>query len=141
MKSGLKAVVDTNVVISAVIGKSATFVKIYNAFVDNLFTPILSPSLQEEIFNVVKKPRIKKYFRAEEIKRFQELIKVDALLVVPAKKISICRDTKDNMLLEAAAEAKADFIVTGDEDLLTLKSCSGIPIVSPGQFAGILNRL
>lgn len=137
----LKVVIDTNVIVSAVIGKSATLVKIYNAFVNNLFTPILSPVLQEEILNVVRKPRIKRYFRAKEIKRFKELIKIDAILVIPTKKISLCRDKEDNILLETALEAKADFIVTGDQDLLILKSCLGIPIINPRQFSDILNKI
>lgn len=141
MTKELKVVIDTNVIISAVIGKSATLVKIYNSFVNNLFTPILSPSLQEEILNVVKKPHLRRYFRAREIKRFKELIKVDTILVIPTKKILICRDAKDNILLETSLEAKADFIVTGDKDLLVLKSFFGIPIIEPHKFSNLLNKI
>lgn len=141
MKKELKAVIDTNVIVSAVIGKSTTFSRIYNAFVNNLFTPVLSPPLQEEILSVIRKPRIRKYFRAEEIRRFKELIKVDTILVTPAKKVSLCRDAKDNIILEAALEAKADFIVTGDNDLLALKPLFDIPIINPRQFSDILNKM
>ena len=130
----LKAVIDTNVIISAVIGKSATSVKIYNAFAESRFTPVLSPPLQEEIFNAVRKPRLRKYFKAREMKRFKELLKIDTILVTPAKKVYLCRDPKDNFILEIALEAKADFIVSGDDDLLVLKFFRGIPIISPKEF-------
>lgn len=65
MRKELRAVIDTNIIISAAIGKSATFLAIYNAFVDGSFTPILSPLLQEEILNTIKKPRLRRYFRLE----------------------------------------------------------------------------
>ena len=43
-----------------------------------------------------------------------------AMTVYPNQKVNICRDKKDNFLLEAALEGKADYLVTGDEDLLIL---------------------
>lgn len=141
MGKEVRAVIDTNIIISAAIGKSVTFLAIYNAFVDGSFTPILSPVLQKEILNSIKKPRLRRYFRTEEMKRFKELIKSDAILVIPTKKLALCRDPKDNILLETALEAKADFIVTSDKDLLVLKSCAGIPIVTARQFLKMLNKL
>ncbi len=141
MKKELKAVIDTNVIISAVIGISPTSLNIYKAFIHNRFTPILSPSLHEEIINVVSRPRIRKYFRAKETKRFQELIKTDTILVIPTKKITICRDINDNILLETAMEGQANFIVSNDKDLLVLKSFSDIPIITPDQFLKLLNQL
>jgi len=140
MKRELKAVIDTNVIVGAVIGKSATLRTIYNGFIDNLFTPVLCPLLQEEIGNVIRKPAIKKYFRAAEIKKFRELINIDTIVVTPSRKISLCRDPKDNILLETAVEANADFIVTGDKDLLVLKFLFGIPIITPRRFSEILKK-
>lgn len=140
MKKELKAVIDTNVIISAVIGKSATSVNIYNSFVDNLFSPVFSPTLQKEIFNVIKRPHIRKYFQPKEIKKFKELLKVDTILVTPTEKIKVCRDIKDNIILETALEAKADFIVSGDKDLLVLKSFRGIPIITPREFFACLKK-
>jgi len=45
-----------------------------------------------------------------------------------------CRDAKDNMILEAAVSGKADYIITGDKDLLVLSPFRGITILSPGEF-------
>lgn|SRR3989338_2167600 len=141
MRKELRVVIDTNVIVSAIIGKSATLNNIYNAFLNNHFIPILSPSLQEEIMKIIRKPRLRRYFQAEEIRRFKELIKTDTMLVIPSKKISLCRDAKDNIALEAAVEGDADFIVTGDKDLLVLKSPFNIPIITPWQFSAVIKRL
>ena len=49
---------------------------------------------------------------------------------VPVEPISVVRDLKDNMVLECAIGCEADLIVTNDDDLLALKSCEGIGIVT-----------
>lgn len=58
-----------------------------------------------------------------------------AKVIHPRKHLQICRDVKDNMLFECCLEAKADFIITGDKDLLDIK---GLPfklgILTPAQF-------
>jgi putative PIN family toxin of toxin-antitoxin system len=58
-----------------------------------------------------------------------------AKLVCPAKSLSVCRDPEDDMLLECCLEAKADFLITGDKDLLAIdKPPSGLKILSPNKF-------
>ncbi|MBD2777542.1 putative toxin-antitoxin system toxin component, PIN family [Iningainema sp. BLCCT55] len=52
--------------------------------------------------------------------------------------ISICRDPKDNKFLEVALGGSADYLVTGDNDLLVLSPFRGIPIITPVQFKEIL---
>lgn len=46
----------------------------------------------------------------------------------------VCRDPKDDMVLECAVKANADLIVTGDLDLLSLKSYRGVPILTARQY-------
>jgi putative PIN family toxin of toxin-antitoxin system len=57
-----------------------------------------------------------------------------AKLVHPTKRLSICRDPEDNMLLECCLEAKANFLITGDKDLLSIEAPSGLKILSPDNF-------
>ncbi len=59
--------------------------------------------------------------------REAELIKLTEVIID-------CRDAKDNKFLELAASGKADFIISGDEDLLVLNPFRGIPILTPGEF-------
>jgi uncharacterized protein len=58
-----------------------------------------------------------------------------AILVNPKRKLSICRDVEDNMLLECCLEARARFLVSGDKDLLDLRGLSfDLRILTPRQF-------
>ena len=65
----------------------------------------------------------------------------NAGLVHPKKRLEICRDPKDDMLLECCIAAKADLLVTGDQDLLSI---SGLPfavgIVTPANYLATKNR-
>lgn len=49
--------------------------------------------------------------------------------------LAVVDDESDNRVLEAAVDGDADYIVSGDDDLLGLSSFQGIPIVTPGEFA------
>ena len=58
-----------------------------------------------------------------------------AILVNPRRKLSICRDAEDNMLLECCLEAKARFLVSGDKDLLDLRDLPfDLRVLTPRQF-------
>jgi putative PIN family toxin of toxin-antitoxin system len=72
------------------------------------------------------------------IKSYQER----AMIVhPPALPASVCRDRDDDEVLAVAIAAKAAAIVTGDKDLLTLKTYGGIPILSPRQLVELLDRI
>lgn len=55
-------------------------------------------------------------------------------LVQKTTTVTVCRDPKDNKILETALEGNAQYIVTGDPDLLVLKQFQGIRIVEPREF-------
>ena len=57
-----------------------------------------------------------------------------ASLIDVRTRVDICRDPDDNKYLACAIDGGADFIVSGDNDLLTLNAFRGIPIVSPRRF-------
>jgi putative PIN family toxin of toxin-antitoxin system len=58
-----------------------------------------------------------------------------AEIVHPRRKISLCRDAEDNMLLECCLEAKADFLITGNSDLLDLEDLPfHLKILTPREF-------
>jgi predicted nucleic acid-binding protein len=60
--------------------------------------------------------------------------------VVPKRRITICRDPKDNMFLEAAADGNADIIISGDDDLLDLGAFEGVPVSTPSESLAELER-
>jgi putative PIN family toxin of toxin-antitoxin system len=63
------------------------------------------------------------------------------ILRAPGLPLNVCRDPDDDEVLAVALAAKAEAIVTGDKDLLTLKSYGGIPILSPRQLVELLDRV
>jgi len=57
------------------------------------------------------------------------------IVVYPRKKIFLCRDPEDNMLIECCLESKANFLITGDKDLLDMKPLTfQLKILSPRKF-------
>ena len=85
--------------------------------------------------NLVKKIRLPASV-AEEIVRF--ITSKSALVEPDVHEPNACRDPDDVLILGTATAARADFIVTGDQDLLVLKKFRGIAIASPTTFARLL---
>ena len=69
----------------------------------------------------------------EDITALVNLLRLRGELVTPQKKISACRDPKDNKFLEAALAGEADCNVSGDTDLLVLTPFEDIPILRPAE--------
>ena len=66
--------------------------------------------------------------------RFLDALLDEAEWITTNVVINVCRDPKDNMILELAVSGRADVIVTGDQDLLVLDPFQGIRIVTPEAF-------
>ena len=128
----VKVIFDTNVWISFLIGKRLSRVKEYIS--DGRITIITSSQLLEEIRIVTGRDKLKKYFPEDSVK---ELI---ALLETIAEKIEIQpthfinRDPKDNFLLDLIDYSKADYLVTGDKDLLEHNPFKTAAILTPKEF-------
>lgn len=124
-----KVVVDTNIFISGTL-YGGNPEKVIDKLKTQTFLLCISPSIAIEIIT-----KLKKFTRDEQVLVLvQNVITKNVLLVKPTKKINICRDPKDNMYLEAAFDSKADYLITGDKDLLTLKTYKKTKIVTPKEF-------
>ena len=137
----LRAVVDTNVVISGTIQKSGHPCRIMNAWREGFFVPVTSEALIEETERVLHYPRIRKKYRLTEqqIRRVLDNLRRYALVTPDKVKIhAIKEDPDDNQVLAAAVEGEADCMVSGDPHLLHHRSHRGIEIVSPRQFVKML---
>jgi putative PIN family toxin of toxin-antitoxin system len=88
-----------------------------------------------EIIEVLGRPafRTKYHIMPEDITGLVNLVRLRGELVTPQKKISACRDPKDNKFLEAALAGEADCIVSSDADLLVLTPFKEIPILRPAE--------
>lgn len=128
-------VIDANVFISALL-KSRNCSEVLEALKCNRFHLIISEKLIDEVLDVAENPKFE--FTGHEKNELRELLNIKASIVVPSEKIHVSRDPKDNPVIECAVCGKADFIVTGDKDLLSLKTFRKIPIITPREFLEIL---
>lgn len=131
-----KIVVDTNVWISFLLGKSLASLK--DALLDSKVIIYFSKELNGEILRVLKYPRISKIIPENDFFELISHFKEKIQLIRSNHLFNECRDPKDNFILELAVSANADFLVTGDADLLVLNPFRNIRIVSPGEFEKIL---
>jgi putative PIN family toxin of toxin-antitoxin system len=132
----IRVVFDTNIWISFLIGKRLSIVEKY---ISNCQIIIVTTNqLIEEIKEVTGREQLKKYFpevKVLELIRFLETI-AEKYEITPHH--SINRDPKDNFLLDLISASKADYLVTGDKDLLTLNPFETTVILTATDFEKIL---
>lgn len=127
-------VLDTNILVSYLWG-SAHCLRIVRAMLlENRFTPVVTPEIIGEFDDVVSRPRIKRHIGEITPAIFKREYLLFAHMVHPHERVMICDDPDDNMLLECAQTADADYIVTGDDDLLRLKQFGTARIITPAEF-------
>ncbi len=128
----IKVIFDTNVWISFLIGKRLGSIK--NHIADDQIKIIITPQLMTEIRTVTTRPRLKKYFPVESVNELIDLLETIAenIEVIPTHFIN--RDPKDNFLLDLIDFSKADYLVTGDKDLLVHNPFKTATILSPANF-------
>jgi uncharacterized protein len=132
----MRAVIDTGVLVSALIRRQGTTGEVLRALRDGRFTAVYSTDILVEIIDVLGRPtlRTKYHIEPDDISVVINLIRLRSDLVVTTQKVTACRDPKDNKFLEAALEAGADCIISGDADLLDLTPFENIPILRPAEF-------
>lgn len=142
MNNPLRVVVDTNVLISGLFGiKNSPSSQILNAVRSQKIILVSSPLILEEVQDVINREKVVKLTKmnpAERVDFMDKLIErsdVTAGIQLPQM---VSRDIKDDKFLACAVEAKADYIVSGDEDLLDLKEYERIKIITPREFLEIL---
>jgi putative PIN family toxin of toxin-antitoxin system len=132
-----KVVLDTNIFIGVLLA-SQNCRAIRDAFLDGLFDVVISEELMAELLETIRKPRLAKLFKARDVRELLELLQADAEWVITRTRLSVARDPDDNVVLECAVDGQADAIVTGDDDLLCLKTFRRISILTPRQFLNTL---
>lgn len=131
--SKIKIVVDTNIFISAFLGsKKAKF--LLKEILNDEYTLIISAAQLAEIKEVFLRPKFKKYISAGEVEELINLLSLKVITPAIYDNINDCRDKKDNMILEEAVYGNAQYIITGDEDLLVLNPYRWIKIVNLTEF-------
>ena len=137
----VKAVLDTNVLVSSLVSAGGPPRRILDAWLEGRYTLVTSLYLVEELVHVLSYPRIAGRLHLDK----GELATLVAALLSKAKVTpgelhlpGVTRDPKDDAVVACAVEGEADYIVSGDQDLLVLSEYEGIQIVTPRRFVEIL---
>jgi uncharacterized protein len=132
----MRAVIDTGVFVSALLRKQGTTGAVLRALRDGRFTALYSTEIVVEIIDVLGRAnfRTKYHIEPDDITALVNLIRLRGELVIPARKVTACRDPKDDKFLDVALATQTDCIVSGDSDLLDLNSFEDIPILRPAEF-------
>ena len=128
-------VIDVNLLIRWLIAGEVRW--IHGLFDKRRFRVVVSEMLLTELRNVLMRPRLRKYVTVEEIERAVHRIRKRTTVLSTEFQVKpICRDPKDDYLLALAKVAKADLLITADEDLLVLGKHGKTRIITPEEFRG-----
>jgi uncharacterized protein len=129
---GKRVILDTNLWISFLISKQFNILD--NLLLSGKIKLIFSTESIEEFLAVTKRAKFKKFFSDENIEELLRLFDKYGKLIDVSSKISECRDYKDNFLLNLAVDSNADFLITGDHDLLIIGKIKNTKIMSWADF-------
>lgn len=132
----MKVVIDTNIWVSYLIG--SLLQDLDEKILSKEIKVVVSEEVLKELSEVSSRPKFKNIFTTKRMKELFSLLDGYAIVVSPSQKVNACRDEKDNFLLEVAIEGKADYLITGDEDLLVMKTFGSTEIIKPKEFEDIL---
>lgn len=133
----MKIIIDTNIWISFLLGKRLAFLK--EVFYDKNIDIYMSEILINEIRDVIKRPKFKGKIDTESTKLLFEIIdKRCKHIDIPEVRDIEIRDKKDIFILTMARCCKADYIISGDEDLLVIHIFEGTKILKFSEFISLL---
>lgn len=128
-----RVVVDTNVLISGILLPESPTSKAIDVILRTAF-PLLSGDTFRELHEKLLLPKFDRYVSVLERQDFLKRFLLISAFIPVNSTITDCRDPKDNKFLELAVDGAADWIVSGDQDLLVLNPFRGIPVITPQEF-------
>lgn len=128
----LKIIIDTNLWVSFIISNKLTLLD------GLLFSQKISLLFSEELINeiavTITKPKLRKYFATNGLEEMLTAFEPFIDLIKVRSSVTLCRDPNDNFLLALAKDGKADYLLTGDKDLLELVKFGKTKIISMTTF-------
>lgn len=136
----MKVVIDTSIFVRALINPYGVNARLFQWA--HKYEIMASEAIIEEILEVLYRSSLhNKYSSITEI-RIEDILNIieESKIVIPKRKIDICRDSDDNKFLECAIEGKVSYLISADKDLLDMKESEGIKIISGSEFLKILEE-
>jgi hypothetical protein len=127
-----RIVIDTNLWISFLLSKE--FSKLDKLLSRNQAVLLFSQELLEEFIAVARRPKFKKYFTVSDLNSLLSEIHLKAEFLEVRSQVSLCRDSKDDFLLSLSQEGNATHLITGDKDLLEIKTFGKTSILTLTEY-------
>ena len=137
----MKAVLDANVFVSAMINTRGTPRQIIDLWREEAFELLISSAILDEIGRVLRYPKIAALHKLTEteLQTFLALLGEEGFVIKPTETLNVSPDETDNRYIECAVDGGADYLVTGDKlHLLPIGEYRGLQIVSPAMFLAVL---
>ena len=131
-------ILDTNVLLSALHAGSGPPAKILDAWRDGRFGLATSSEQIEEFRRAARYPKLLPYLPRGAVGRMVNDLRAAEVLLERLRRAGDAPDPGDDYLLAMALAAGADFLVTGDKPLLSVKRVGHAQIISPSHFAAML---
>jgi putative PIN family toxin of toxin-antitoxin system len=132
----IRAVIDTNVLVSALISPSGNEALLLLAVKQGLVRPCFSRAVLKEYSEVLARPKFA--FSQDEITALIDLLQLQGELVRPARLSGISPDPKDDEFMACALTARADFIVTGNKKDFPRNQLGVTQVVSAGELLNLI---
>ncbi len=139
----MRALLDANVIISAAIRPGGTPGRVIATLLErDAFELVLSPAIIGEVEAALALRKIRRYLEDadEALLWLADLALLADVVEDTGRADGVCRDPEDDAVLSAAMEGRANVIVIGDSDLLTLEEHDGIRIVTPREFFEVISK-
>lgn len=141
----IRAVIDVNVLLSAIIGPLGFSRQIVLAWQAGRFVAISSAGIISELAEKLALPRIQRRYSIEspqDILWLQVLLanQAELIIVPPEERLPVTGDPEDDYVLATARLAQAEYLVTGDHRLLDLRQYQGVRMVTPREFVQLLEQ-
>jgi putative PIN family toxin of toxin-antitoxin system len=136
----MRLVLDTNVLISAILSPNSISAKILNWGEDNGVI-LYSAATLNEVLSVLGRSKFSKYIDHDDIDGLSIRIKTVWLFVEILNQVQLCRDPKDDKFIDLALNGDASHLITGDSDLLVLNPVENTSIINPRNFWGEIIKL
>lgn len=133
MPDRLRFVADTNVLISRLVFRNSVPAQAVRR-ATSVGDLLVSLETLEELESVLFRPKFDVYLKPSERLAFFDTLRHTALFIESVAPVSACRDPKDDKFLALAVTGQAEFILSGDQDLLLLHPFRGIDIFNPRQY-------
>ena len=129
-----RIVLDTNIVVSALIGKHGESAKLFEKLIQEEVENYTSAEIIKEIVDVLNREEITKRTTKKARQFILEQYLIHSKVIQPKTKHLVVEHKSDNKFIDVAKEAKASHIISGDKHLLEIKEFKGIKIINAKEY-------